>query len=73
MIDKESLSRWSLERVQFVLGHLEEFIDDDAKEMRERSKNFVAQTGLEKWKPLPAVTPPILTCPRFAGAAVAIL
>lgn len=47
MIEKINLSRWSLDRVQFVLSHIEDFIDDDSREMRERAKNFVAQTGLE--------------------------
>ena len=48
MIEKLNLKRWSLERVQFVLGHIEDFIDDDSQEMRERAKNFSAQTGLDK-------------------------
>jgi hypothetical protein len=42
----EKFSRWSLERVQFVLNHLEDFIDDEEKELRERAKNFVASTDL---------------------------
>ena len=57
MIDKESLTRWSLERVQFVLGHIGEFIDDDSKQMRERAKNFSAETGLEKIEALAGCDP----------------
>lgn len=45
---KETLTRWSLERVQFLLAHIEDFIDDEAKELKERAKNFVAESGLEK-------------------------
>jgi hypothetical protein len=57
MIDKEGLTRWSLERVQFVLSHIEDFIDDDSKEMRERAKNFSAETGLEKIEALAGCDP----------------
>lgn len=57
MIEKLNLSRWSLERVQFMLSHLEDFIDDDSKEMRERAKNFVAQTDLEKVESLAGCDP----------------
>lgn len=44
----EKLTRWSLQRVQFLLAHVEDFIDDDAKDLRERARHFVAATGLEK-------------------------
>jgi|GEM_PF-1319542 len=57
MIDKDGLTRWSLERVQFVLSHIEDFIDDESQEMRERAKNFVAQTGLEKVQALAGCDP----------------
>lgn len=54
---KEKFSRWSLERVQFVLNHLEDFIDDEEKELRERAKNFVAESGLEKIESLSSLDP----------------
>lgn len=43
----EKLTRWSLERVRFVLSHLEGFVEDDTKEMRERARNFIQSTDLE--------------------------
>lgn len=57
MIEKLVIARWSLERVQFVLSHVEDFIDDDAQEMRERAKNFVAQQGLDKVEGLAGCEP----------------
>lgn len=57
MIEKMSITRWSLERVQFVLSHIEDFIDDDSQEMRERAKNFVVQTGLDKVEALSGCDP----------------
>ncbi len=53
----EKFSRWSLERVQFVLNHLEDFIDDEEKELRERARNFVAETGLDKIQALSNLEP----------------
>jgi hypothetical protein len=45
----DKLSRWSLERVRFLLAHIESFVDDQDgdRELRERARAFVAQTGLE--------------------------
>jgi len=57
MIERINLTRWSLERVQFLLSHIEDFIDDDSKEMRERAKNFVAQTGLDQVQDLSGCDP----------------
>lgn len=54
---KEKITRWSLERVQFLLGHLEGFIDEDMKEIRARSKEFVAQGDLEKVQSLVTTSP----------------
>lgn len=54
---KEKLSRWSLERVEFLLGHVEGFIDDEHKEVRARSKEFVVQSGLEKVQSLVTNSP----------------
>lgn len=44
--------KWNLQRLQFLLGHIEDFIDSDWKDIRERAKNFSAQTGLETVKDL---------------------
>lgn len=56
-LDLQKFSRWSLERVQFVLGHLDDFIDDEEKELRERARSFVVQTGLEKIESLSTLEP----------------
>jgi len=57
MIDKEGLTRWSLERVQFVLSHIGDFMDDDSKALRERARNFAAEGGLEKIEALAGCDP----------------
>lgn len=44
----EKMGRWSLDRVQFLLSHIENFIDDESEELRQKAKQFVAQTGLDK-------------------------
>lgn len=44
---KDKISRWSLERVQFLLSHIENFVEDENMELRERARNFQPQTGLE--------------------------
>lgn len=44
----EKISRWSLDRVRFLLGHIEGFIDDDTKALRQRAGEFSSQTGLDK-------------------------
>jgi hypothetical protein len=43
----KEVSRWSLERLQFLLAHIEDFIDDEERELRERARDFVAATGLD--------------------------
>ena len=48
MSELEKIRRWSLDRVQFMLNHIGDFIDDEEKELRERARNFVPQTGLDK-------------------------
>ncbi|MGE0527165.1 MAG: hypothetical protein AB7G93_20690 [Bdellovibrionales bacterium] len=45
---REIVGRWSLDRVQFLLSHIEDFIDDDFKELRQRARAFVPATGLDK-------------------------
>jgi hypothetical protein len=45
---KETIGRWSLDRLQFLLAHIEGFIDDEDKEFRERARDFVPADGLEK-------------------------
>lgn len=53
----EKFSRWSLERVQFVLNHLEDFIDDEEKELRERAKTFIASTEVAGIESLSTLEP----------------
>lgn len=43
---KDRLTRWSLERVKFLLSHIENFVEDG--DLRERALQFVSQTGLDK-------------------------
>jgi len=45
---KESLSRWSIDRLQFLLAHIEDFIDDEDRELRERAREFSVADGLDK-------------------------
>ena len=45
---QEKWVRWSLERMQFLLSHVESFVEDEAAELRERVRNFTPQTGLEQ-------------------------
>lgn len=45
---KETITRWSLRRIQFLLAHVEDFIDDEGKELRERAQNFSPEIGLDK-------------------------
>lgn len=54
---KEKITRWSLERVQFLLSHIESFVDDDTTEVRERARSFVAQSGLDKIESLVSANP----------------
>lgn len=44
----EKVGRWSLQRVQLLLSHIETFIDDESEELRQRAKQFRGQTGLDK-------------------------
>lgn len=50
---KEKITRWSLDRVQFLLAHIEGFVEDESHELRERARNFVVQTDLDKVERLP--------------------
>lgn len=49
--------KWSLERLKFVLGHIEDFIDNDWEEVQKRARDFVPQTGLAAVTSL--VEPPV--------------
>lgn len=42
------MKSWSLERLEFLLKHVGEFVDDQAKEFRERARDFVPQSGLDQ-------------------------
>jgi hypothetical protein len=56
---KDSIRRWSLERVKFLLSHVEGFIEDDDHELRvsERAKAFVSASGLESIEKLVEAEP----------------
>ncbi|MGZ3722277.1 MAG: hypothetical protein ACXVA9_05070 [Bdellovibrionales bacterium] len=45
---KETIGRWSLDRLQFMLAHIEGFIDDENAEIKERAREFVPADGLDK-------------------------
>lgn len=51
------IKRWSLERLQFLLGHLEDFIEDDSKDIRTRAAQFVSADGLDKIQDLLVTEP----------------
>ncbi len=38
---------WTVDRLRFLLGHIEGFIDTEADQIRERAKEFSPETGLE--------------------------
>ncbi len=38
--------KWNLQRLKFLLAHVEDFIDNDWDEIRERAREFAPQTGL---------------------------
>src|SRR4051812_8700950 len=44
----EKIGRWSLERVRFLLSHIEDFIDDEDRQVRERARSFVSLGGLDQ-------------------------
>lgn len=44
----EKWAHWSLERVRFLLSHIENFVEDDSADLREKARQFSAQTGLDK-------------------------
>jgi hypothetical protein len=45
---KEAIGRWSLERLKFLLAHIEGFIDDEEREFKERAREFVPSGDLDK-------------------------
>lgn len=53
----EKVGRWSLQRVQFLLSHIEDFIDDESEELRQRAKQFTVQTDLDKIERLVEIDP----------------
>jgi len=61
---------WNLQRLKFLLGHIEDFIDTDWKEIRERARSFAPQTGLEfiedLVEPSPQVRQPQYVLDRLA-------
>ena len=61
--------KWNLQRLKFLLGHIEDFIDSDWKEIRERAQNFAPQMGLEAVRdliePAPQVRQPLYVLDRL--------
>lgn len=47
-----SLAGWSLKKIQFLLSHVENFVEDGNHEIRERLAGFEVQTGLDKFEAL---------------------
>ncbi len=47
-----SLARWSLKKVQFLLSHIEDFVEDDSAEILKRVAAFEVQCGLDKLEAL---------------------
>lgn len=62
---KDKIGRWSLDRIQFLLGHIESFVEDENAELRERARSFSAQTGLEKIERLVSADPSDPSLPRL--------
>lgn len=53
--------KWNLQRLKFMLGHIEDFIETDWTDIRERAKDFSPQTGLASVNALvetPAIASP---------------
>jgi hypothetical protein len=44
---KDLIRKWSLEKVQFIFEHVEDFIENDTKEIREAAKSFEARRDLD--------------------------
>ena len=53
----KDFKKWSLERVQFLLSHVEDFIDNESEEWRERAKSFTPELGLGKVETLSTLAP----------------
>ena len=67
----DSIRRWSLERLQFLLAHIEDFIDDEEKELKERARGFSPEIGMDKIERLVDFDPgnahlPLLVLERMA-------
>lgn len=43
---KDLLRKWSLEKVRFILEHVEDFIESESTQLREAAQSFEAQTDL---------------------------
>ncbi len=54
---KTNVGRWSLDRVQFLLTHIGDFIDDESQELMQRARQFVAESGLDKLERLVECNP----------------
>lgn len=71
----EKLGQWSLERIRYLLGHIEGFVDsntDPDRELKARARDFVPQTGLEQVERLTLTEPndprlPTLVLERLAA------
>jgi len=61
----DKITRWSLERIQFLLAHIENFVEDDDAELRERARHFAPQMGLDKIERLVSAEPSDPNLPRL--------
>lgn len=50
---------WTLQRLKFLFAHVESFVDNDWREIRERAANFVPQTGLDQIEDLVEPAPQV--------------
>lgn len=39
--------KWNLQRLQFLLSHIEDFVENDWREIREKARTFSPQLGLD--------------------------
>lgn len=64
-IISDKFKQWSLERLRFVLGHIENFIEDENAAQRERARTFSAETGLDQLESLVGGSPDGATRPAL--------
>lgn len=60
----QEIRRWSLERLQFMLAHIEGFIEDEDRDFRERAREFSPASGLDKVEKLVETHPNAAELPQ---------